>query len=324
MLRIFCVALIVTSLAMLQAPALPAAAATVNELIPIRVGAAMDDQGRPIVYAQQAGIFKKYGLDVQVSRMANGPAVAAAVAGGSLDFGKASTFAIVEAYAKGLPFTIVTDLAYYDSDAPDSGLAVGLKSAINSPKDLIGKTIGVAGLQDINATSIRAWLDQASIDPTQVKFVEIPPPAAVAALVAGRIDGAFLLEPTYSAAMADGKVRILSHPYEVIGHRWSDTAVFANTEWVKNHRDVVMRFARALAESSAYIAAHETETSGVMAQFMGLDPAHVVQLHHPGRSLSTQPDALQPVIDFAAKYKFIPKTFRAQELICDCASARTR
>jgi NitT/TauT family transport system substrate-binding protein len=314
------VGLLAAGLAIFSGPA--SRAATADEAPVIRVGAALDDQGRPIVYAQQAGIFKKYGLDVQVSRMANGPAVAAAVAGGSLEFGKASTFAIIQAYAKGLPFTIVADIAYYDSQSPDTGLAVGVRSPITAPKDFVGKTIGVSALSDLNATSIRAWLAQNGVDPAQVKFIEVPPPAAVAAIVAGRIDGAFLLEPIYSAALAEGNVRIVARPYDAIARRWSDTAVFANTDWVKAHRDVVVRFTRALADSSAYIAGHETETAGVMAQFIGLDPATVVQLRHPGRSLSTQPAALQPVIDFAAKYNFIPKTFRAQDLICDCAISR--
>jgi ABC-type nitrate/sulfonate/bicarbonate transport system substrate-binding protein len=72
-----------------------AAHAQSSDLIPLRVGAAMDDQSKPVFYALDNGLFAKAGLDVQlVALSGGGAAIAAAVVGGSLDLGRSPrTFA---------------------------------------------------------------------------------------------------------------------------------------------------------------------------------------------------------------------------------------
>ena len=49
----------------------------------LRVATAGDDNAAPLLYADKAGLFKKSGLDVQITKMKSGAAIAAAVAGGS-------------------------------------------------------------------------------------------------------------------------------------------------------------------------------------------------------------------------------------------------
>src|SRR5215469_983256 len=73
----------------------------------IRVGAGPDDQSTPLIYAAQAGLFAKAGLNVELQKLAGAAVIGAALAGGSLEIGKASTMSVVTAYAKGLPFTII-------------------------------------------------------------------------------------------------------------------------------------------------------------------------------------------------------------------------
>jgi ABC-type nitrate/sulfonate/bicarbonate transport system substrate-binding protein len=65
----------------------PAGAQTMTKL---RVAAVPIDISSAVFYAQSLGNFKKRNLDVELVVMANGPATAAAVMGGSLDFGTAA------------------------------------------------------------------------------------------------------------------------------------------------------------------------------------------------------------------------------------------
>ena len=51
----------------------------------LRVGTAPVEVGALAFYAADQGFFKKAGLDVELVAMANGPAIAAAVASGTLD-----------------------------------------------------------------------------------------------------------------------------------------------------------------------------------------------------------------------------------------------
>ncbi len=285
----------------------------------IHVGAAPDDQARPLLYAASAGLFKKAGLNVEITKLANGSAVAAAVAGGSLEIGKGSSLTAVQAHAKGLPFTVIGNLANYSTDAPDTAMIVLSKSSIKGPKDLAGKTIGVNGLQDFNSLTIRAWLEQNGVDAAQLQFVEIPLSSSLAAMEQGRIAATLALEPVYATSMASGKVRVIGFPWTAIGKHFSDAVMFANISWVAAHRDAVERFNRVMHDAAIYVAAHESETTYLPAQFGGFDPASLVKFHPPGRARSLDPSDLQPTIDAAAKFKLIAKAFPAQEMICDCA-----
>lgn len=77
----------------------------------IRIGAGPVDQATPLIYGVKAGIYKKYGINVEIVKLANGSAIALAVAGGSLELGQASALAAITAIAKGLPFTAIGNLA---------------------------------------------------------------------------------------------------------------------------------------------------------------------------------------------------------------------
>src|SRR6202012_203433 len=82
--------LTMAALAVITSAALPVAitAQTVPEHI--TVGASTDDLVRPLLYAGDAALSKRAGLAGEIVKLANGAAVAAAVAGGSLDLGKGS------------------------------------------------------------------------------------------------------------------------------------------------------------------------------------------------------------------------------------------
>ena len=285
----------------------------------IHVGAALDDQSTPLLYAVHAGLFKKAGLNVEIEKLGSGSVVAAAVAGGSLEIGKAATYAIILAVAKGLPFTLIAPIAYYSSDAPDGALIVAPKSTFKTARDLAGKTLGVTTLQDFNMLATLAWIDQNGGDPAQVKFVEIPPPAIAAAIEAGRIDGAPVFEPAYTGAVSSGRARVGAYVYNAIGKHYTGAALFANAKWVADHRDTVDRFNRVMLEANQYVAAHESETIPLIAQFVGIDQALLLKMHHPGRATYLEAADVQPLIDLAAKYKIIAKSFPAQQMICDCA-----
>lgn len=110
-------------------------AAQAPELL-IRVGAGPVDLSTPLIYAAQAGLYKRAGLDVELVKVASGAVAAAAIAGGSLEIGKSNTMSIVAAIGKGLPFTIVGSIANYSSDNPDAGLLVSTSAQIKTPSDL--------------------------------------------------------------------------------------------------------------------------------------------------------------------------------------------
>jgi NitT/TauT family transport system substrate-binding protein len=314
---------LVCAAALVLAAALPLAATRVvaqtTEPTLIRVGTGPDDQATPLLYASKAGIYKRYGLNVEIVKLGGAAAVAAAMAGGSLEAGKGSSLGVITAIAKGLPFTVIGNLAYYDATKPDIALLVAAASTVRTPKDLEGKTVAAVTLSDMNSIATFAWLDSHGVDRSTLKYVEIPASASLAAMEQNRIVASTIYEPYFSAYMASGKVRVLGYPFEAIGKRFSDALLFANAKWAGEHRDAVDKFLRATQEASLYIAAHENESTALIAEFGGVDPATIANVRHAGRGVPLDPADVQPVIDVAFKYKVIPKAFPATDIICSCA-----
>jgi len=60
-------------------------AAGPTALTVVTIGTLSSDNSAAVYYAQELGIFKKYGIDAQISALASGPVTAAAVTGGALD-----------------------------------------------------------------------------------------------------------------------------------------------------------------------------------------------------------------------------------------------
>lgn len=281
----------------------------------IRIGAALDDQTTALLYGQHSGMFAKAGLNVEVQKFNNGSIVAAAVAGGSLEAGKAGTMAVITAYSRGLPFKLIAPVANWNSNRPDSGIIVAANSPIRTAKDFAGKTVAVSSLGDLYSFAAQAWFDKNGGDAQSVHFVEIPPPAVTAAIDQGRIDGGVVGEPLYSAAIDSGKYRLAAPIFDAIGSRWANAVIFAKSDWIESHRPLVERFSRAVREVNLYVGAHESEAAPLIIQYVGLDPAQVKRMIHPERSPYLEAADLQAPIDIAAKYKGIPKGFAAQDMI---------
>jgi NitT/TauT family transport system substrate-binding protein len=291
----------------------------------IRIGAGLDVESTPVLYAQRAGLFARAGLKVEVGKIpGGGTAIMAAVAGGALEIGKASTFALIAAHARGVPLVLLAPAAYYSSDSPDIPFVVAASSPIRSVRDLAGKTLGVVSLSTTMRLATEAWIDQNGGDAGSVHFVELSPPATPVAIEQGRIAGGVLSEPVFSDAMSSGKIRVLGYPYNAIGRHFDLADWFATAAWVQQHRDAAQRFARVMLEANAYVAAHETEMAPLIASYVGIDPAVLAKMKNPERGGPYDPALIQPLIDQAARYKAIPKSFPAAELISDVAPRQAK
>jgi NitT/TauT family transport system substrate-binding protein len=291
-----------------------AAAQTAPALVTLRVASTANDDATTLVYAQNAGLFKSVGIDVTFQKANSGSAVAAAIAGGAIDIGKSSIIPVVNGHARGIPFTIVAPFSLYHNHDLDSGLVVA-NDGPHTARELTGKVISVAGLQDTTWLSARAWIDKNGGDSTAVRFIEVPGSSVLSALEEGRITAGTMSEPYVTQNVKSGKARLLAVTLEAIAPRWLIAVYMSTTDFVAKNRDLVVRFQKAMAQSAAYCNTHQAETVPMMAQFTGLDPAILSQVTRAYDPPNLDPRDIQPIINAAAKYKLIEKPFDARELI---------
>jgi ABC-type nitrate/sulfonate/bicarbonate transport system substrate-binding protein len=114
-------------------------------------------------------------------------------------------------------------------------------------------------------------------------------------------------------------MRVLGYPYSTLGSRFSDSVLYTATQWANDHHGAIQKFLLATREAATYIAAHEGESAKLIADFAGIDVSSLANIRPLTRSVPLRPGDLQPMIDAAAKYKLIPQSFPAGQIICTCA-----
>ena len=290
-----------------------------DEPMTIRVAGPANEGYKDVYYAEQAGLFKKYGLDVQ-PRIANGGAVAlAGLVGGSYDVAYTNLVPVLQAHVRGVPFQIISPSTMFDSERMQNAMLVVKDSPLRGAGDLDEKTIGTQSLQDLNSVAMRAWIDKNGGQSKTVHFLEVPSAAAVASLVAHRVDAMALSEPLLGEALASGKVRVFAQPQGAIANRFQAQAFVVMSDFVAAHPDVMARFARAMHESAVYNNAHLADTVQLVSSFTAV-PRDVVA--HSVRAIDAEyaaPQFIQPLIDAAAKYGMIPRAFPAEDIISSAA-----
>ena len=281
----------------------------------LAVGTAPIDSGIPPVVGLHAGFFKRYGLDVDVQPLTSGAALAAAVAGGTLQIGASSLMGLITAHAKGIPFLIVAPGSLYLSERPTTLLLVRKDAPFRTAADLNGKTIASPALGDLQSTTTMAWIDQNGGDSKTVKHVELSPAAVPAALEASRVDAATLPEPRVSDVVRAGTARVFAKVYDMIAKRFLVAAEFAMADYANANRDAIQRYARAERLSNAFANAHPDQTAPWLASFAKVDIDAIQQSKREVFDESLNLANIQVVIDAAARYKIIDRSFDAREMV---------
>jgi NitT/TauT family transport system substrate-binding protein len=284
-------------------------------LVPLHIAGVPEDSITPAVWAIQNQIFRRYGLDAQLDAQHSGAAVAAGVAGGAYQIGKSSMISLLVAHAHNIPVVVVAPGGLYEPSDANEALIVKVDSPIRTGADLNGKIVAVSALNDLYAIGTRCWVDALGGDSSTIKFIELPISAVPAAVEAGRIDAGGTIDPDLQAALSGGKVRMLCDPNAAIAPRFMYTGWMATIDYARTNRATVDKFRAALQESARYVNDHLSETADVMAKFTGIPAAVFAAMPRVKSALSVDPKLIQPLIDAAAKYKAIPASFDARDLI---------
>jgi NitT/TauT family transport system substrate-binding protein len=281
----------------------------------LRLAGVPEDSITPALYADQAGIFKRDGIAVTISPERSGSAIAAGIAGGAFDIAKSSIVGLLIAHSKGIPFVLVAPGGVYTAAAPIVGLLVRADSPIKTAADLNGKTIAVSALSDIYALGTMEWMSKNGGDAGSIKQLEFPVGAVPDALVAGRVDAGAVIEPVLQAAIDGGKVRVIAHPFDAIAPRFLYSAWFAMLDWTAQHPALVTAFSHAMRDAAAYANAHKPQTVDLLAKYTGIDASVIAGMTRAEYGTVLDPKLLQPVVDACAKYKLIPASFDARDVI---------
>jgi NitT/TauT family transport system substrate-binding protein len=241
-----------------------------------------------------------------------GGAVMQGAAGGAIDIGCANVGAQANAHVASLPFSMISAGGLYSTNSPTTVLGVAKNAVFKTAKDLNGKIVAVSTLHDLQQASVLKWVDANGGDSSTLKFTEIPPPAMAPALVAGRVDAACMLEPSLTYAKND--IRIFGKCYDAIAKSLMITSHFASNAWLDAHPAAARAFIGALHESARWANKNQTAAAAILADVSKIPVATIGEMNRVVFGENLDVATIQPVIDAAAQYKFLPKTFNVSEM----------
>ncbi|MEU1263008.1 ABC transporter substrate-binding protein [Streptomyces cellulosae] len=231
----------------------------------------------PIYLGEKKGFYKERGLDLTLETSQGGAAIVPGVVSGQFQFGFSNTTSLMVARSRNVPVRAVANgvASTGKAGADFGGVVVKGDSAIKSPKDLAGKKVAVNTLKNIGDTSVRESVRKAGGDPKSVEFVELPFDQMPAALDAGQVDAAWVVEPSLSVAKEQG-ARVVASNFVDVSPDLTIALYFTSEKLAQQDPELVKKFAEATRESLAYAAGHPDEVRDILATYTKI-PEKTVQ-----------------------------------------------
>lgn len=283
----------------------------------LRIGVIPIDACTQIFVAHDKGFFERRGLQVSLTAMQGGPAIASAISGGALEMGWSNTVSVIVAAAKGFDFQVVAPGALHLSTNPPTLLLARADSPVHGPRDLEGQPVSANELANITELSVRQWAKRGGANPEAIRFVEIPFPQVEAALKADRVKAAVTAEPFLTAAVARGTARVLADVFSAISPRLLIGSTIARKGWVAAHRDEARRFLEAIVEATAYINAHPEERAAILPKHTRLTAEVVLKITRSNFESSLRRGDIQPLVDAALEHGLIRSPVNVRDLVAD-------
>jgi NitT/TauT family transport system substrate-binding protein len=262
---------------------------------------------------QRGGIFKKYGLSLEILYVQAGPESIQAVIGGSMDIATAAgVSAAVGTFAKGAPIRIIGSEMI---GAPDLYWYVPVNSPIQRVEDFNGKTVAYSLTGSSSHAALLALIAQYKLSAKPTSTGNIA--ATITQTMTGQVDVGFGAAPFGLDLLEDGKIRIIATGNEVASLRTRTVRVnLTSVSNLQNRRDAIARFNRAYQETVDWMYSDPAALKHY-EEYSGLPEKIVLRVRGliPKESLATGRVAgMDQIMADAVAGKFIPAPLSSEQI----------
>lgn len=303
------------TLAVLLPLTLAAGQALAQDKLKVAIGQINNWENQAPTLGQDAGIFKKYNLELENTGTAGAGETIQAVISGGADIGVGVGVAgVMRAFSKGAPvrilapgFTGTGDLFWY----------VKADSPLKTLKDATDKhTIAYSTNGSSSNNIVVAFGEElgSKAKPTSTGG----PPSTLTQVMSGQIDIGWAAPPFGLQEINDGKIRILVRGSEVPSLRGQTVrAIIVNAEVLKSRPDVVKRFMDAYREGVDWMYA-DPKAIDMYATKIKRTPELIkasIKDFQPKDTMQTdEMKELDGIVRDAVKLKFLDKPLTKEQL----------
>jgi ABC-type nitrate/sulfonate/bicarbonate transport system substrate-binding protein len=230
---------------------------------PVKIGVA--GPAINLIYAyvtQDAGLWKKHGLEGQVILFESGSTLAQVARAGGVKFAINSGPATIAARTQGADAVIV---AAFVNTLPYSLVTA---KTITKWSDLKGKKIGISRFGSGTDTAIRLVSKRFGLDPNRelVILQGGTQPSRLQAVLAGSLDGTLVSPPLDLTARKQG-LNILVNIAD-LGIPYPQLIIETTDRFNRANPDVVKRFLRGFLEGVRHVASHKEPTLSTVRRYL--------------------------------------------------------
>jgi ABC-type nitrate/sulfonate/bicarbonate transport system substrate-binding protein len=265
--------------------------------------------------AEEAGLFKKYGLDFQLVYISSASMVTAAMLSGSGDVAISGGEAIVRAAAQG-----VNELVFIAAAKNSLTHSILARPEVKRPEDLRGKMLGLTRIGSNSHYFVIQALRRYGVDPAEVNFIQTGGQVEnLTALLNGKVDAGTMTGPSGGArAIAEG------FRYAVYGPElripFAAAMLVTRRALLRTHAPIIERFIRAMAEAMKIMFKDKELTYKVLGKYLRINDRKILDAAYDEEIKVMEPrmefklDSIQAIIDETAKADPRVKRIKPQDL----------
>ena len=242
----------------------------------------------PLWVTQDKGFFRKYGMEVQAILIESGTTTAQALVAGDISFASVAGPAAIQSNLRGADVVMIAGII--------NTLTFQLytEKGITRPDQFKGKAVGVTRYGSATDFAMRYALDKYGLDSNKdVAILQLGnQPAQLAALEAGKVQGAMLSAPTSLKAKKMGFPMLAD--LQMLGLEYQHTSVATTRALIKSKPDMVKDFMRAYIEGIHYAKTHRKETLDILAKYLRTDDKEILEDTYESIIVSLVPEKPYP------------------------------
>jgi len=221
---------------------------------------------------KDAGLFEKHGLDTTLIYLDGGSRAIQVLLSGEVPIVQGGGNSPVVARLRGGDVTIIAGvvnvLAYTLIVSPE----------IKKPEDLRGKKLAISRFGSNSDYATRKILVKWGLTPDKdVAIVQIPggQPTRLASVQNKQVAG-LVAQPPVTVLARKARLNVLAEPSD-FGAAYTNTPIVSTGAFIREHRDTVKRFSRALAEGIYVYKTQKDFAKRVIAKYMRITDADAVE-----------------------------------------------
>jgi NitT/TauT family transport system substrate-binding protein len=223
--------------------------------------------------AQEMGLFKKYGLEVEPIFLRGGQTATLALVSGDPPIVNIGT--VVQAGLQGHPLVLVAAVeTQYDQ-------IVFVRPGIAKLEELKGKNFGISGYGAATHYASTILVKHLKMEPKDLTLVPSGPDAErMAALLSGKIDATFFSSSAAPVAKKAGLTELLQ--IADLGVEVQGNGFATSRDFIRSNRETVKSALKGFVEAIHFIYANKKDAQKVFAKYMRTDNPAVLEDSYQG------------------------------------------